>query len=70
MFTVSETEPLGEVHVTEKLIVKLEPSNGEYVVAPRVQSGRPAVAASHWLIAVLSAFWNCVRPSNGIVPTT
>ena len=47
MCTVSDTEPAGEVQVTAKVTVKLEPSNAEYVVAPRVQSGMPAVAASH-----------------------
>ena len=29
MLTVSETEPEGELHVTEKVTVKLEPSYGE-----------------------------------------
>ena len=68
MLSVSETDPDGELQVTAKVTVKLEPSNGEYVVAPRVQSGIPAVAASHWLITELSAFWNCVTLWNGMVP--
>ncbi len=68
MFTDSVTDWPSEVHVALKLTVNSEPSNAEYVVAPRVQSGMPAVAASHELMIEFNAPWNWLAPSNGMVP--
>ena len=55
-------------HVAVAVAVNCVPSKREYVVAPRVQSGVPAVAASHWSMAELKAASSCARPWNGIVP--
>jgi hypothetical protein len=68
MLTDSVTDCESDVHVALKLAVNSLPSNAEYVVALRLQSGRLAVAASQALMTESSALWNWLAPWNGIVP--
>jgi hypothetical protein len=65
---VSVSVSVASPHVALAVALNSDPSNPEYVAAPREQSGVPAVAASHWSSADVIALLNCARPWYGIVP--
>jgi len=56
--SVRRSVSVASPQVAVAVAVNAEPSNAEYVVAPRLQSGVPAVAASHWSNAAAIAASN------------